>query len=110
MTGDQDRIIEFITYGNADDGYGGTTVSETLVLKTFASCRQISSNRDVEQLQTSLNNAYQFEVKYRSGFTPTLNMVIKYAGRFHSITQIELNAERHKRYWILLAVDNGANQ
>jgi hypothetical protein len=104
-TGKQDRKIKFISIQGMDDGYGGTVPGRTTLLETFAQVNQIRSSSSLEELQNVLNDAYRFTVKWRSGFDPSLSNVIEYNGIDLTIQQVELNNERMKRFWTVMAIN-----
>lgn len=106
-SGRYDQRVSFILSGPDSDGHGGTTGGDPVtVLETFASVKQIKSSRTLEQLQEILEAGYLIYVKYREGFTPTKNMVIDYRGTILTIHQIDLNAERHRREWAIVAIQD----
>lgn len=104
-TGKQDRKIKFISLVGTDDGYGGTIPSRTTLLETFAQVEQTKSSNRLEELQNVLNDVFRFIVKYRSGFEPNLAKIIEYNGLDLTIQQVELNNQRHKRFWSITAVN-----
>lgn len=105
-TGKQDRKITFVTYGpGISDGSGGTVPDRIELLTTFAEVNQVRSGYRLEQLQEILNDTLKFIVKFRSSFDPNLAKFINYNGVDLSITGIELNNQRHKRYWEITAIN-----
>ncbi len=104
-TGRYDQRVSFITFENDSDGHGGTTANppRTTLLETFASVQQVKSSNALEQLQDVLNQAYKIQVQYRTGFEPNVGMIIEYRGEDMTISQVDLNKERHRRFWTITA-------
>lgn len=110
-TGKQDRRVEFITYGpGIQDGSGGTTPNRIVLLSTFAEVNQVKSGFRLEELQQILNDTFKFTVKWRSSFNPNLASFINYDGLDLSITSVELNTQRLKRYWTITAINGNDSQ
>lgn len=103
-TGNYDQIISFISLGYVPDGHGGTIPDRSTLLTTYAAVKQLTSARDVEELQQVLNGAYLINIKYRDDFTPTKGMLINFLDEDFTINRIILIPERHKRQWQITAV------
>ena len=92
--GKYDQKVDFISYDNVPDGYGGTEPQETLVLSTFASVRQLRGNDGVEASQMVFPNSFQLMVQVREGFTPTVAMMVKYRDVVYKISGVIKKYER----------------
>ena len=101
--GRYDQKISFISEGTTADNYGGTTPTEQVVLETFASIKQMSQSKTIEQSQLGLPATYKVSVQYRSGFTPTVAMrVIWRNARYNIITTPEVENVRIQREWVFI--------
>lgn len=99
--GKYDQKVDFISYSNVTDGYGGTEPTETLVLSTFASVRQLRGNDGVEASQMVFPNTYQLMVQVREGFTPTVAMMVKYRDVVYKISGVMRKYERMSQEWVI---------
>ena len=99
--GKYDQKIDFISYSNVPDGYGGTEPQETLVLSTYASVRQLRGNDGVEASQMVFPNTYQLMVQVREGFTPTVAMMVKYRDVVYKISGVMRKYERMSQEWVI---------
>ena len=99
--GKYDQKIDFISYSNVPDGYGGTEPEEELVLSTFASVRQLRGNDGVEASQMLFPNTYQLMVQVREGFTPTVAMMVKYRDVVYKISGVMRKYERMSQEWVI---------
>lgn len=102
--GKYDQKVSFVTYGQVSDGYGGYVPSETTVISTFASVRQLKGYSDIEQAQLTLPNTYVVYIQQRSSFSPTTSMKIKYRGNVLAINSVEQTTERGALEWKFIAV------
>ena len=101
--GRYDQKISFISEGVTSDSYGGTTPTEQVVLETFASIKQMSQSKTIEQSQLGLPATYKVSVQYRSGFTPTVAMrVIWRNTRYNITTTPEVENVRIQREWVFI--------
>ena len=101
--GRYDQKISFISEGTTADNYGGTTPTETIELETFASIKQMSQSKTIEQSQLGLPATYKVSVQYRSGFTPTVAMrVIWRNTRYNITTTPEVENVRIQREWTFI--------
>lgn len=99
--GKYDQKVDFISYSNVPDGYGGTLATETLILSTFASVRQLRGNDGVEASQMVFPNSYQIKVQVREGFTPTVATMIKYRDVVYKIAGVMKKIERFSQEWVI---------
>ena len=99
--GKYDQKVDFISYDNVPDGYGGTEPTETLVLSTYASVRQLRGNDGVEASQMVFPNTYQLMVQVRKGFTPTVAMMVKYRDVVYKISGVMRKYERMSQEWVI---------
>lgn len=82
--------IQFVEDVTVDDGYGGTTVSQNVILETWA------GKEDPSQYTQNLLNSgktdyetYQyFVIRNRAGFMPVKDMRITYDGLNYVITSV----------------------
>lgn len=101
--GRYDQKISFISEGTTADNYGGTTPTDEVVLETFASIKQMSQSKTIEQSQLGLPATYKVSVQYRSGFTPTVAMrVIWRNTRYNITTTPEVENVRIQREWTFI--------
>ena len=101
--GRYDQKISFISEGTTADNYGGTTPTETIELETFASIKQMSQSKTIEQSQLGLPATYKVSVQYRSGFTPTVAMrVVWRNARYNITTTPEVENVRIQREWVFI--------
>lgn len=102
--GKYDQKVNFISYSNVPDGFGGTEPEETLVLSTFASVRQLRGNDGVEASQMVFPNAYQIMVQVREGFNPTVAMMVKYRDVVYKIAGVMRKYERMSQEWVMTII------
>jgi SPP1 family predicted phage head-tail adaptor len=102
--GKYDQKIDFISFSNVSDGYGGTEPTETLVLSTFASVRQLRANDGIEASQMVFPVAYQVMVQVREGFTPTVAMMVKYRNQKYKIAGVIKRIERMSQEWVMTII------
>ena len=102
--GKYDQKIEFISYDNVPDGYGGTEPTETLVLSTYAHIRQLVSRDGVEALQMVFSSNYQAFIQIREGFTPSVAMMAKYRGEVYKIAGVIKRMERTSKEWVITLI------
>ena len=101
--GRYDQKISFISEGVTSDSYGGTTPTEQVVLETFASIKQMSQSKTIEQSQLGLPATYKVSVQYRTGFKPTVAMrVIWRNTRYNITTTPEVENVRIQREWTFI--------
>lgn len=102
--GKYDQKVDFISYDNIPDGYGGTEPEETLLLSTFASVRQLRGNDGVEASQMVFPNTFQLMVQVREGFTPTVAMMVKYRDVVYKIAGVTKKYERLSQEWVMTII------
>ena len=101
--GRYDQKISFISEGVTSDNYGGTTPTDEVVLETFASIKQMSQSKTIEQSQLGLPATYKVSVQYRSGFTPTVAMRVIWRNvRYNITTTPEVENVRLQREWTFI--------
>ena len=101
--GRYDQKISFISEGATSDNYGGTTPTEQVVLDTFASIKQMSQSKTIEQSQLGLPATYKVSVQYRSGFKPTEAMRVIWRNvRYNITTTPEVENVRIQREWTFI--------
>jgi SPP1 family predicted phage head-tail adaptor len=99
--GKYDQKVEFVSFQTISDGAGGTIVSPTTLLNTFASVKQTRGNNALEAGEMVLPNTYQIAIQYRASFVPSEIYQVLYRTRYYKITGVQLNDERmHKEYII----------
>jgi SPP1 family predicted phage head-tail adaptor len=99
--GKYDQKVEFISFQAISDGAGGTIVSPSIRLQTFASVKQTRGNNALEAGEMVLPNTYQIAIQYRVSFVPSEIYQVYYRNRYYKITGVQLNDERmHKEYII----------
>lgn len=103
--GKYDQRIEFISYQDVDDGFGGTIPSETSVLSTFAQIRQLRGGDGIEASKLVLPVSYQAIVQIREGFEPNTTMMIKYREDVYKIAGILKRYERMNKEWIITMIE-----
>ena len=101
--GRYDQKITFISEGTTSDNYGGTTPTDEVVLETFASIKQMSQSKTIEQSQLGLPSTYKVSVQYRAGFKPTVAMRIIWRNERYNITTTpEVENVRIQREWTFI--------
>ena len=101
--GRYDQKISFISEGVTSDSYGGTTPTEQVVLETFASIKQMSQSKTIEQSQLGLPATYKVSVQYRTGFKPTVAMSVIWRNtRYNITTTPEVENVRIQREWTFI--------
>ena len=101
--GRYDQKIIFVSEGTISDNYGGTTPTDEVVLETFASIKQMSQSKTIEQSQLGLPSTYKVSVQYRAGFKPTVAMRIIWRNeRYNIITTPEVENVRIQREWVFI--------
>lgn len=102
--GKYDQRIDFVSYNNVPDGYGGTEPTETLVLSTYAHVRQLGSRDSVEASQMLFATTYQAFIQIREGFTPSVAMMAKYRGDVYKIAGVVKRMERTSKEWVVTLI------
>lgn len=105
--GQYDQVIDFISYQNISDGFGGTTPTETLELSTYGWVKQLRGADSIEANEMVLPTVFQIGVQYRAAFTPNTSMMIKYRNEVYKIAGVMKKYERYSQEWVLTAVSNG---
>jgi SPP1 family predicted phage head-tail adaptor len=99
--GKYDQKVEFITFQAVTDGAGGTIISPSTSLSTFASVKQTNGKNSLEAGEMVLPNTYTIAIQHRVTFIPSENYQVYYRNRYYKITGVQLNDERqHKEYII----------
>lgn len=96
--------ITFRGYTSVPDGYGGQIDTLTDMLSVFAKKIPLRSSRELSENQGALKNVAKYEVRYRKGFTPDLNMVIVDDGREYSIGSV-VEVKAAQRFWEVTATE-----
>jgi SPP1 family predicted phage head-tail adaptor len=98
-----DQKVEFVSFQAISDGAGGTIVSPSTSLSTFASVTQTRGNNALEAGEMVLPNTYSVRIQYRASFIPSENYQILYRSKYHKITSVQLDQQRqHKEYIITM--------
>lgn len=95
--------IDFMTSQLANQVSGGQTETMVVALSTFAWVRPTSSNRTFLHNEGVIIDSYNFDVQYRTGFTPTKSMTIRYRNRLYAINGIT-NVHEKRRFWRIFAI------
>lgn len=100
--------ISFFDNTLISDGAGGFTPgdTETLVLETISSIKQIKASRVAENLQEGINAVYEIKLRQRAGFNPQSNYTVKWQGKVCEIVEISEDVETAKQ-WVLIVVSRG---
>lgn len=102
--GKYDQKVEFISFANVPDGFGGTEPDETSVLSTFASVKQLRANDGIEASQMVLPVTYTLSIQVRDGFTPSTAMMVKYRDQNYKIAGVLKKYERYNQEWIITMI------
>lgn len=98
--GKYDQKIQFVEFGTASDGAGGTIPSENVILTTFARIEQLKIRADIEQSQMNLPATYRVWIMVRQGFSPTVGKAIKWRGGNYKIsTSPQVESVRMQKEW-----------
>jgi SPP1 family predicted phage head-tail adaptor len=96
-----DQKVSFVNFQAVSDGAGGTTVTPTTTLTTFASVNQTRGGNALEAGEMVLPNTYQIRIQYRASFVPSEIYQVYYRTRYYKITGVQLDEQRqHKEYVI----------
>jgi SPP1 family predicted phage head-tail adaptor len=99
--GKYDQKVEFVTFSPVTDGAGGTIISPSTSLSTFASVKQTRGGNALEAGEMVLPNTYQIAIQHRVSFIPSENYQVYYRNRYYKITGVQLDEQRqHKEYII----------
>jgi SPP1 family predicted phage head-tail adaptor len=99
--GKYDQKVEFVTFSPVTDGAGGTIISPSTSLSTFASVKQTRGGNALEAGEMLLPNTYQIAIQHRVSFIPSENYQVYYRNRYYKITGVQLDEQRqHKEYII----------
>jgi SPP1 family predicted phage head-tail adaptor len=99
--GKYDQKVEFITFSPVTDGAGGTIISPSTSLSTFASVTQTRGGNSLEAGEMVLPNTLQIAIQHRVSFIPSENYQVYYRNRYYKITGVQLDEQRqHKEYII----------
>lgn len=102
--GQYDRKVSFIKLGQVSDSYGGYIPTESTILTTFAAAKQMKGSNSLEEAQYGFPQTMIFYIQKRSGFTPSVDMLIKYKNETHLIKSYEQTSERGSYEWKIIAV------
>jgi SPP1 family predicted phage head-tail adaptor len=99
--GKYDQKVDFVSFQAISDGAGGTTVTPSTLLSTFASVNQTRGGNALEAGEMVLPNTYQIRIQYRASFVPSEIYQVYYRTRYYKITGVQLDEQRqHKEYVI----------
>jgi len=102
--GAYDQSVTFQSFGSTDDGYGGSLVTWTTVLTTFARVIQVRADNRIESAQLTLPKTYRIGIQWRSTFVPYESMQVLYKGAYHKITGVSIIEERMRKEYIITMV------
>jgi|688.fasta_scaffold76065_3 SPP1 family predicted phage head-tail adaptor len=102
--GKYDQKVSFVNFQAISDGAGGTTVTPTTSLTTFAAVTQRRANNDLESGEMVLPNTYEFRIQFRASFVPSESFQILYQSKYHKITGVQLDQQRQHKEYIITAV------
>lgn len=82
--------IQFVEDVTVDDGYGGTTVSQNVILETWAGKEEPSQYTQnlLNSGKTDYETYQYFVIRNRAGFMPVKDMRITYDGMNYVITSV----------------------
>lgn len=82
--------IQFVEDVTVDDGYGGTTVSQNVILETWAGKEEPSQYTQnlLNSGKTDYETYQYFVIRNRAGFMPVKDMRITYNGLNYVITSV----------------------
>ena len=82
--------IQFVEDVTVDDGYGGTTVSQSVILETWAGKEEPSQYTQnlLNSGKTDYETYQYFVIRNRAGFMPVKDMRITYDGLNYVITSV----------------------
>jgi SPP1 family predicted phage head-tail adaptor len=99
--GKYDQKVTFVTFQAVSDGAGGTIISESTSLSTFASVNQTNGGNALEAGEMVLPNTYTIAIQHRVSFIPSENYQVFYRNRYYKIIGVQLDDQRqHKEYII----------
>jgi SPP1 family predicted phage head-tail adaptor len=99
--GKYDQKVTFVTFQAVSDGAGGTIISESTSLSTFASVNQTNGGNALEAGEMVLPNTYTIAIQHRVSFIPSENYQVYYRNRYYKIIGVQLDDQRqHKEYII----------
>jgi len=102
--GQYTRKVTFISYGDNQDGYGGSNPIVENILETFADVKQLRGSNDLEAAQLELPKTYLCRVQARSGFEPNTSMQILYDDLVHVIKGVTQKTERNRMEYLITMV------
>lgn len=102
--GSLDRRVTFERAVKSPDGSGGFTETypDNMKLLTWANVKPAASSRVEQAAHTYLEDAYDFTIRYRKGFTPAIYQRLKYESDYYLINSVTEINER-QRFWIVRA-------
>lgn len=80
--------VKFISFQDVDDGYGGTSPQETVLLNTFARMIQVGARRDIEQMQIGMPKTYRIGIYKRKAYEPKSGHFVDFKGSIHVIKNV----------------------
>ena len=95
--------VEFMVANAVQYASGGGVEVPVTVITTFAWVRPTSSNRTFLHNEGMIIDSYNFDVPYRTSFTPTKSHFIRYRGKYYAINGITDVKER-RRFWRIFAI------
>lgn len=102
--GEYRHKITFRGFTSTPDGYGGQINTPVDLLTVFSKKVTLRSSRNLSENQGTLDNVAKYEVRYRAGFTPDVNMVIVDKGRIYSVGSVVEVKDNH-RFWEITATE-----
>jgi SPP1 family predicted phage head-tail adaptor len=100
-SGSYDQKINFKSFQNISDGFGGTVPNFVNLITTFAAVKITKAFNITEAGQMELPLIYTFRIQYRNSFIPTVAMRITYKDKDIQIKSIQENDERQHREYII---------
>lgn len=82
------KRISIYRLSSVNDGFGGNTVSKTLLGESWAKIETASVRRLTELGQTELSNTLIFKVRYREDLTYSIDQIISYRDKEYTISSI----------------------
>jgi SPP1 family predicted phage head-tail adaptor len=87
------------------DAGGGLQEMWTTVYTTWAAIKPLRSNRDLQQNQTALNNAYLVYIRFTPSHEVSKNIRFRYEGNILVVNSMQEVTEGRKRYWELILME-----
>jgi SPP1 family predicted phage head-tail adaptor len=103
--GQFNRRLDAEKLTTTQDAGGGLVETWNLAYTTWAYIEALRSNRELQQNQTALQNAYLVQIRHTASHEVSKNIRFRYEGRILTINSMREATEGRKRFWELILME-----